>query len=288
MKAIDTRALHGLDLKNLCGIEFGPLDRPKVYPDESNIYYIDHVTTEQLKIKYGEGHGVNPDNLAPINFIADGRPLKEIVGDTGPFDYVVASHVIEHVPDLVGWLKDIESVLVDGGVLALWVPDKRFTWDIYRALASRQEVAAAHAEKRSRPGLRVILDHFAYAAKAGCWPLWEDFSIANNLEYEHGPDFLEAACRDYQEGKYIDVHNWVFTPWSFLDLMGWIVAEYGLSFNLRWFQTTPEFDLQFMVQLEKLSAGSTTDWAHAAFAARHTAKWPKDGARLAFEYGLAV
>lgn len=288
MKAANTKALQGLDLRNMRGIEFGPLDRPKVYKDESEIYYIDHVSTEGLKAKYQPGDAA-AENLAPIDFVADGRPLKELIGNRFPLDYAVASHVIEHVPDLAGWLKDIEDVLRPGGVLALWIPDKRFTWDIYRRLTSRHEVAQAHAERRTRPGLRVVMDHFAYAAKTSCWHLWEDYSLAKNLPYEHGPEYLDLACRHFNEGKYVDVHNWVFTPWSFMDLMGWMVEEYGLTYNLRWYQTTPQHDLEFMVQLEKSETGSsTTDWGNAAHYARQSAKWPKDGARLAVEYGLSM
>ena len=33
------------------------------------------------------------------------------LGDRGPVGYVVASHVIEHVPDLVGWLGELAEVL---------------------------------------------------------------------------------------------------------------------------------------------------------------------------------
>ncbi|WP_044156709.1 class I SAM-dependent methyltransferase, partial [Escherichia coli] len=82
--------------------------------------------------------------------------LKEITKEVGEFDLIVASHVIEHVPDLIGWLKDAISVLKVGGTLALVVPDKRFTFDILRPLATYREVAAAHKEARHRPGLRCI------------------------------------------------------------------------------------------------------------------------------------
>jgi hypothetical protein len=41
MRAIDTRPLFGLDVSKLRGLEFGPLDNPKVFKDESEIYYLD-------------------------------------------------------------------------------------------------------------------------------------------------------------------------------------------------------------------------------------------------------
>ncbi|THI93750.1 hypothetical protein E7Z54_20625 [Nocardioides sp.] len=42
-----------------------------------------------------------------------------------PFDWVFASRVIEHVPDLVGWLEQTESLVVEDGALVLVVPDRR-------------------------------------------------------------------------------------------------------------------------------------------------------------------
>lgn len=289
MRAVDTRALVGLDIRGSRGLEFGPLNRPKVYPDESEIYYLDHASKEDLEKKY-QGHvrGPEEEEFQHVHFIADGRPLVEILGDKAPLDYVVASHVIEHIPDVIGWLKDIHAALRVGGVLALWVPDKRFTWDLYRRLTSFREMEQAHAERRSRPGLRVVADHFAYAAEAECWHLWDDYALAEDLPYIHGPEFVEDAARKYAAGEYIDVHCWVFTPWHFLRLMGKITAKYDLGYDLKFFQTTPSHDLQFMVQLEKTAGRSATDWDAEAEAVKQSADWPENGREIAARIGLAV
>ncbi|WOJ89516.1 methyltransferase domain-containing protein [Methylocapsa polymorpha] len=241
-------------------------------------YYIDHYTTADLRSKYPLGGEVASHDIVNVDFVDDGRPLAEITADKAPFDYVVASHVIEHVPDLVGWLKDILAVLKDGGTLALWIPDKRFTWDLFRRLSAREEIRAAYEERRARPGLRCIMDHFAYATNVVCWHLWEDFRIVRDVKYTHGPELLAVAARQYEAGNYIDVHCWVFTPWSFLDLMGWMTQEFGLY-----------YDLQFMVQLRKNPSGkSSTDWDQEKRKALAGALWPHNTKEVGMELGIPM
>jgi SAM-dependent methyltransferase len=224
----------------------------------------------------------------PVDFIYTGKPLKETIGDKWPLDYVIASHVIEHVPDLVGWLKDIHEALRPGGALALWVPDKRFTFDAHRRISSHQEIALAHSEKRTRPSLRVIMDHFTHVCALDCYAAWTNYNVVSLAEYAHGPEFLELATDDFVKGNYIDVHAWVFTPWHFLEIIGWIVNEYNIPYDLSYFETTPEYDLQFRVQLVKpLSGKSSTYWHMEANKQRNQAKWPKDGEQISRRLGLA-
>ncbi len=49
-----------------------------------------------------------------------------------PADLLVASHVIEHVPDLITWLREIASVLKPTGQARLAIPDRRYTFDLLR------------------------------------------------------------------------------------------------------------------------------------------------------------
>jgi predicted SAM-dependent methyltransferase len=268
------RAFANVDISGMRGVEVGPLSRPLILKSESEVYYLDHCSADELRKKYFGDPLVKAEDIVEVDFISHGSPLVELLGDKAPVDYILASHVIEHVPDLIGWLTEMRGALREGGYLALIVPDKRFTFDVYRRPSAYEEITAAYIEKRQRPGLRCIMDHFANVVKADTWKLWEDYDLVENLEFHHGPEFLKLAAEHYEEGRYIDVHCWVFTPWYFLQLMGKIVASTGLGFDLDHFQVTPSHDLEFYVRLKRVGS-STTNWEREAINAKQSALWPK-------------
>jgi SAM-dependent methyltransferase len=267
------RLLADYNVSGLRGAEIGPLSRPIVKRSDSEVYYIDYCTTEELREKYATVPDAHPDRIENVDFVWVEQPLAAVLGDKAPLDYVVASHVIEHVPDLVGWLREMRDVLKPGGRLLLIIPDKRFTFDIYRRLTSMEEVSLAFEEHRRIPGLRCIMDHFANVVSADAWALWDDYKLADDLKYFHGPEFLDLAHDHFHSGKYIDIHCWVFTPWSFLELMGKITSTFALGFALGHFLTTQEHDLEFYVQLVKTET-PPTDWDKASAEAFETALWP--------------
>jgi SAM-dependent methyltransferase len=267
------RAFGTYDVSTLRGVEIGPLDRPLVPPGSSEVYFVDHLSTDDLRQKYAKDPGVSPLDIVPIDFVWRDQPLKALVGDKAPLDYVVASHVIEHVPDLLGWLNEMADALKVGGRLVLVVPDKRFTFDVMRRTSSIHDVLAAHQEQRRRPGLRQILDYSIHVVNADCYSLWADYSQRNTLKFYHDQDFLIRTVGHFNEGKYIDVHCWVFTPWSFFEILALAQDQALVPFDLVHSLTTQENDLEFYVQLVKSDA-PTTNWREVARVAKRTALHP--------------
>jgi 2-polyprenyl-3-methyl-5-hydroxy-6-metoxy-1,4-benzoquinol methylase len=51
------------------------------------------------------------------------------------FACIAAHHVIEHVPDLIYWFEQIESLLAEDGSLCLSVPDRRYTFFYFRPVS---------------------------------------------------------------------------------------------------------------------------------------------------------
>lgn len=271
--------LQGFDLRGKRGLEIGPLCFPLATRPECDVIYVDHCTTEQLLEKYKGHSNIDPQKIVNVDFVWGERGLREVV--PRGVEYIIASHVVEHVPDLVGWLIEMSDCLVEGGELALVVPDKRFTFDVYRRCAALDEIRLAHAELRRRPGFRCVLDHFCNVVSADAWALWSDYSSVKGLKFNNPPELAELAAREHGQGKYIDVHCWVFTPWHFLEVLGVLIEEFSLPFELCHFKTTPKFNLEFYVRLRK--GAPRTDWMAAVSAAREAALWPEPRA-LAVEY----
>jgi Methyltransferase domain len=151
-------------------------------------------------------------------YAAGAGSLGEAVGTDAPFDYVVASHVIEHVPDL-GWLRELRSILAGDGVVALAVPDQRRTFDALRAPTVLADVIDAHLAQRKAPSPRQVFDHYATAVSHRGLISWTHDAPLDQLARVHTEqEALERATTATRLGDYDDVHCWVFTPRSFCRL----------------------------------------------------------------------
>ena len=96
---------------------------------------IDHATREELVDKY-RPHNVDVSQIETVDWVWKGEPLDELLGPErhGAYDFFIASHVIEHFPDLLGFLRNVENLLRVGGVLSLVIPDKRYCFDFFKPL----------------------------------------------------------------------------------------------------------------------------------------------------------
>lgn len=66
-----------------------------------NVEILDHATAPELHAKYRDA-GVNLDHIEDVDFVWNGAPLPETVGRRDCYDWIIASHVIEHTPDMPG------------------------------------------------------------------------------------------------------------------------------------------------------------------------------------------
>ena len=171
------------------------------------------------------------------------------------FDWVIASHVIEHVPDFVGFLNDCRDILKPDGVLSLIVPDKRYCFDHYRPLTGLGQVIDAHLEKRHKPTPGSAVEMVMYAARLNDLPDWtpeEPGTPSPYLSIEVGPDIFQRTTG----GEYFDCHSWCFTPSSFrliledLNILG-LTTMREASFR-------PSVGMEFYIQLQPAPRRSST------------------------------
>src|SRR3954463_2381400 len=121
----------------LTGLEIGPRVAPLVRKSEGEIYYVDFADTEFIKSSQFDP-SVRVQDIVDVDIVWNQLPLRQAVGRE--VDYIVASHVVEHVPDFIGWLAELHEALKTGGTLGLAVPDHRFCFDRYRVESGLSEM----------------------------------------------------------------------------------------------------------------------------------------------------
>ena len=246
---------NGIDLANTTGIEIGPLVNPMVRKHESNVHYVDRATTEELKEWYAKDPALNVDDIMDISYVWGEQSLAEATGGEEQFDYCIASHVIEHIPDLITWLNEISSVLKPGGVASFAVPDRHYTFDYLRPETTLADLIDAHLKKLRKPSTRHIYDHFANFAEVDVMAAWSKDFDPSSLSRKNTKQRIYGVCKDAIENdKYVDSHCSVFTHDSFFNLLQGI-SELGLlDFKVKKVFPTKRGMFEFFVQLEKIDS----------------------------------
>jgi SAM-dependent methyltransferase len=251
------RMLGEIDVAACWGIEIGALHAPVVSPSECRMIFVDYAPPEELR-RTLRHPGVDPASVVEVDVIWGERPLPDAIPE--PVDFALASHVIEHFPDLIGWFLEIHSVLKPGGTLGLAIPDRRYTFDLYRNESTLAEMVEAHILAYRRPSLRQV---------------FEACALSRTDRRDPGPlpcrrrDGLPAEVlgrvadvyRWVKEGvsvspSYIDAHCWVFTPASFLESAEALAIMGCFPYVVADFFPTEAGAIEFHVRLQATDGGA--------------------------------
>jgi hypothetical protein len=250
-----------IDVATMRGLEIGPLAAPKIHKSEGNVLYVDHADAAGLRSKYATNSVMKSclDQIVEIDYVMDGTlELHEAVGDDAPFDYVMASHLIEHIPDPVSWLFDIAKILVPGGVLSLIIPDKRFTFDINRRTTEISDLVDAFLRGLRKPSFRQAYDFISHEITdlvdpAAVWAGRADFAGVVRSDVPDPDVAALQLCRTIGgSDEYVDIHCSVFTPESFLALFEKLVRLGLVEFEVAHFVPTELNELEFHVSLRRM------------------------------------
>lgn len=256
------------------GAEVGALNLPLLTrKDCPSLLYVDHDTTAGIKAKYPHLSGiVDIDRPVVNNSIAD-----TLRGD-GPLDFFVASQCFEHVPDFITAMQQIAEVLKAGGVLSISLPDRRFTFDLYREETRTSDLIAAYYAKAKVPDVRAVYDNQSLARAVNVPYLFGDESMTpDRIIAGRGaasPRLITTNHLGLTEsahaGVYHDIHVWVWTGPSFLISMAQLAADGLLPFRCKQFYPTDEASKDrdnsaFVIHLEKLAPDADKAEARLSF-----------------------
>jgi len=243
--------------KNGIGVEIGPSHNP-IAPrkDGYRVHIIDHLDKPGLMEKYA-GHNVCLENIEDVDYIWNGESYADLVGTSGYYDWLIASHVIEHTPDLISFINDCDEVLKESGLLILAVPDARFCFDCFRPLTGLARVVDSHLDKKVRHTAGTAVEHLLYGCTKGGKIAWQG-GAGGHYAFMHTGSEVQAALQQSSENSaYHDYHAWCFTPGSFRFLIEELFSL-GLI-NVREAKFIPTGGFEFFVVLGRTGAGPGKD-----------------------------
>jgi SAM-dependent methyltransferase len=193
------------------GIEVGPGHVPLVSPRRGlTVRYLDRWEPEINTELFPELAGATfpePDILVDLNKDA----LEPVASQS--VDFVVCSHVLEHLANPLRVLSDVYRVLRRGGIALILLPDRRMTFDAGREATSLDHVVSEY----ERGVTEVDDDHvIEFITHVG------DPETVRSFERDVSkrPEML-----DYQRRRSIHVHCWTFD--EFVPLVVYCIEELG-------------------------------------------------------------
>lgn len=245
------KVLHGLDLKRSVGLEIGPLANPMVRKSDGVVLYVDYADASTLRQRYANDLHVDVTQIVEIDAVWGAKTILDAI-DGKLVDYIIASHVIEHVPDLITWLSELHSVLLPEGEVRLVIPDKRYTFDYLRAETQLCDVVSTYLVRARVPQPREIVDFCVNKVQIDVIDAWNGNVNPDNLPRDFTFEGAIWLAKDViANGTYHDVHCWVFTPHSFARLCVELAKADLLAFACKAFRSTEKNQLEFFVTLGK-------------------------------------
>lgn len=135
------------------GVEVGAGDRPWPIPDTATCFYGD------VRDKGGLGDYFRNSNVEFDGFL--NAQTFEGVPDDG-FDFVLSGHVIEHLPNPIGAIRETMRVLKPGGIFLLAVPDMRHTHDHARPVTTLEHFLRDEQDGGASTRLQAYEEHVRY------------------------------------------------------------------------------------------------------------------------------
>ena len=240
--------LSGIDLGKRI-LEIGPLANPVLQKNEADVWYADILSTQEVKALYQNDASVDKEAICEIDFVIR-TSYTETCTNVAKFEYILSSHVLEHMPRLIEFFQDTVSILSTRGKMYIFLPDSRYCFDHFRNPTSFAEIYYIHTQGLAFAPWQVLdssnmavplNDPKVFCANKRNFPL-----LAQRQPFSRAKNNFEKALA----GEYLPSHYSVFTPASFLLLLHEMTRAGVLPYKLITFFPTRKNDFTFGLVLE--------------------------------------
>jgi SAM-dependent methyltransferase len=129
-------------------------------------------------------------------------------------DYVIASHVLEHVANPIAALAEWYRVVRPGGIIYVVVPDRRRTWDRHRPLSPVDHMLQDYLAGTTAADPTHI-DDFVQNVE---WSEWCP-SVPEPAVAEKKMEIAQLLHASVSKGEQINIHFHTFEPSNFRELL---------------------------------------------------------------------
>ncbi|HEY8672830.1 MAG TPA: methyltransferase domain-containing protein [Candidatus Dormibacteraeota bacterium] len=195
------------------GVELGPGHHPMpVLFSDVTIRYVDRWDPEQNRSLFPDVAAgstfTTPDVIANL----DVDRLSALSDESQ--DFVIASHLLEHLANPLAQLEDMHRVLRRGGVALIFLPDRRYTFDRKRSPTPLEHLIADHRDQVTVASDEHLEDHLR---KTGVWQdSWTD----------------EDRRREFAFNRERSIHVHCWTEDEFLPVLVHTVVAMGMQWEL--------------------------------------------------------
>jgi SAM-dependent methyltransferase len=175
------------------GLELGPGHLPFPGAEALDVTYVDRWKPDHFRELFPELDGDVEVPDIDVYTDLDQQGLAAFSDDSQ--DFVICSHVLEHVAAPIALLEEMYRVLTPNGVLVLLLPDRRRTFDRYRP-----STALDHLIREYLTDIRVVDDQH----------LFDFITLAEPGEaYTRRPDdWTRDEFYEWHRDRSIHVHCW--------------------------------------------------------------------------------
>lgn len=236
-------------------LEFGPLNRATVTKEtHPNIFFTDIRSTEDVIKMYtandyleSTGITVDLDSIVHIDYVIEGS-YKETFKGVEKFDVALLSHVIEHIPDIIGFFNDITNVLKKDGKLIIIYPDARYCFDHFRN--GTTFIDAYDVYKNNENSSNRVFD-FVYNVVHENNPnyFWHNVERNDILPKNDFTTALKAAEKARAGELPDDTHFWPFSNYQLIKFLYDMDRAGLLDFDIEEFLPTTENTQECMLVL---------------------------------------